>query len=218
MPPPNHHSRALLRRTALSLALAVLLGAGAIAPDAALAAHRHGLSRTARRGTAVYHVPAVTLRDLNDHPVALDRLMAQGRPVVLEFFFTSCPTICGLQNSTLAAAQAKLAAISPDIRLISISIDPGFDTPARLRAYAKPFHPLPNWRLLTGRAADITRVMSAFHATYPGGNKYLHQPLIYVRAADTPVWRRIDGLLTASQLVAEYRDVIARAPTTVSAR
>ncbi|MGC8475139.1 MAG: SCO family protein [Acetobacteraceae bacterium] len=205
----------LPRRVLLSATAALLLPR--VRP--ALADSRHySVSGTASRREAVYPVPQVTLRDRFNRPVALRTLLAPGHAVVMEFFFTSCPTICGLQNSTLAVAQHRLVALSPGIRLVSISIDPGFDTPARIRRYAKPYAPLPNWSLLTGSQHAVQAVLSAFDATFPGGNKYLHEPLVYIRPANSPVWRRTNGLLTASQLVAEFRDVIAHTPPMVAAR
>lgn len=216
MPQRNPMIPPMGRRAAIALSASALIGASLGATPAE--ATTYSDSGTTVQTTADYRVPAVTLRDRFDHPVRLDRFLAAGRPVVMEFFFTSCPTICGLQNATLAVAQRQFVKISPNMLVVSISIDPAFDTPARIRAYAKPFQPLPNWHLLTGRPSDVNQVLSAFDATYPGGNKYLHEPLIYIRPATGNTWRRINGLLDSHQLVAAYRDVLSSAGMTASAR
>ena len=82
-------------------------------------------------------------------------------PVVLQFIFTTCPSICPMMTSTLSGAQGEMG---EGARLVSISIDPEFDTPARLREYAKRFKAGPRWRFLTGGRDDVIAVQKAFGA------------------------------------------------------
>jgi protein SCO1/2 len=194
---------AISRRSALIFAMLTVL-----APRTRLAA-AHLASQGVVRTTASYVIPRITLTDMLDHKIRLDRLLAADKAAIVEFFFTSCTSICGLQASALSTAQAQIAAVGRDCSMLSISIDPEFDTPARLREYAEGFKPAANWYLLTGRQRDIERVMASFDARYPGDNKMLHQPYTFIRLSPAHAWRRVEGMLDGDELVAEYCDVIA---------
>src|ERR1700694_4452396 len=55
----------------------------------------------------------------------------RGRAVVISFIFTRCSEVCPLITAQLARAQAEMrsAGMSSTVRFISISVDPGIDTP-----------------------------------------------------------------------------------------
>ena len=157
-----------------------------------------------KRGEAGYSPPAVTLRNRHGETVRLDRLLAQERPVVLQFIFTSCATICPVLSAGMAQAKRQLLETAPDTRLVSISIDPTFDTPARLEAYAERFDAGTEWTFLTGRPSDIRKVIVAFDALYEAGNKMYHRPYTYLRDGGAETWLRLDGLMSASALAKEH--------------
>ncbi len=70
-----------------------------------------------------------------------------GRPYVLSTFFTSCRSIC----PAVMSAVRQLRARAPDLRCVSVTIDPDNDTPAVLEAYGKSYGADGDgWRLLTG--------------------------------------------------------------------
>jgi cytochrome oxidase Cu insertion factor (SCO1/SenC/PrrC family) len=175
-----------------------------------LAAGAGSAERYSRR-TAAYPVPDVTLVDQGGAVVRLAEELGRPGPVLLQFLFTSCTTVCPALAGTFAAAQERL----PGARLLSISIDPDEDTPARLAAYGRRFGAGPRWRLLTGRLADVIAVERAFGAYR--GNKMRHEPLTWARAAPGQPWLRLDGLPTAAELVAEVRRLAAAAPVAAAA-
>ena len=83
-------------------------------------------------------VPDVRLVDQDGAPLQLASY--QGRRVVLTFIYTRCPDaeFCPLLNQQFAALQ-KIVKSTPalsDVRLLSISFDPEFDTPQVLKAHA----------------------------------------------------------------------------------
>ncbi|RMD88898.1 MAG: SCO family protein, partial [Alphaproteobacteria bacterium] len=157
---------------------------------------------------AAYEAPSVTLYNEDGAAVELDRLLRRPGPVVLQFIFTSCATICPVLSAGLSQAQEALLARDPSTRLISISIDPEYDTPARLKAYAARYHAKRNWIFLTGRLGDIRKVITAFDALYQAESKMYHRPYTYLRAGPEAGWVRLEGLLAESTLLAEFETVL----------
>ncbi|HXM71227.1 MAG TPA: SCO family protein, partial [Thermoanaerobaculia bacterium] len=136
---------------------------------------------------ADYRPPDVTLVDQAGARVRLADALSAGGPVLVQFIFTSCSTICPVLSGTFAAVQGAL----PEARLVSISIDPDVDTPARLAEYARRFKAGPRWRLLGGRLEDVIAVESAFDAYR--GNKMRHEPLTFIHPGPRRPWLRLEG-------------------------
>lgn len=155
------------------------------------------------RSLHAYTIPDVVLVDADARPVRLRELLASDDPVMLNFIFTTCSTICPVMVKVFADVPSRLGAAAKDLRMISISIDPDNDTPAQLKSYAKNFGDGLRWRLLTGRAEDIKNVQRAFDSYR--GDKMSHEPLTLIRHARAKSWVRIDGFANPDELVREYR-------------
>ena len=157
-----------------------------------------------KRSFADYPAPAVTLRNRNGQKVDFAELMEFDGPVLLNFIFTSCATICPVQSATFGQVQPDLAAIEDDYLMVSVSIDPEYDTPRRLRDYADLHAARDNWVMLTGAFNDIFAVVRAFDAVYKGENKMYHRPLTFLRQGKDTPWLRLEGLLGSEELAEEY--------------
>ncbi len=78
--------------------------------------------------------------------------------VVANFVFTSCSTKCLAVLDRMANVQ-RLAADAPDVRLLSLTIDPRTDSPEALAKFANRFGADPNrWLFLTGDKAELDRL------------------------------------------------------------
>lgn len=161
-----------------------------------------------QRSVRSYTVPDVVLTDSNGRPVRLRELLANGDPVMMNFVFTTCGTICPVMVKVFADVPARLGAQSKNLHLISISIDPDNDTPAQLKAYAKNFAVGKHWTFLTGRMQDIKAVQLAFDGYR--GDKMNHEPLTLMRQAAGRPWIRIDGFANPDELVSEYRKAVVQ--------
>jgi protein SCO1 len=85
--------------------------------------------------------------------------LIKGRVVTINFFFTSCTTICPRATANLRQVQEALGErLGRDVRMISITVDPGKDTPKVLHAYTTRHHTKPGWYFMTGRMQDIDRI------------------------------------------------------------
>ena len=73
-----------------------------------------------------------------------------GKVFLLEFFFTTCPTICPKMNQNLVSIQNSFPE-RPDFGIASITINPDYDTVKVLKDYADQYGVKnPNWNFLTG--------------------------------------------------------------------
>lgn len=202
-------SQLSLRFNALLLSLAVTASGAALADDTAPAASTHDHSPMA--GTSMsrmnYVVPNIELVSENGKTVSLAKELDDGRPVVMNFIFTTCETSCPLSSATFSQFQRKLVAERDSVHLVSISIDPEQDTPARLREYAKKFGAGPQWQHYTGTSAASIAAQRAFGAYR--GDKMSHTPITLLRAAPGKPWLRIDGFVTPDQLMEQYHGLLA---------
>jgi protein SCO1 len=194
---------------ALALAIITIGGANVQADTADRAADEHAQHRApapeavpaAGRTTANYSVPDLRLVRQDGAVVNLRSELADDRPVVLAFIYTSCTTVCPLTSHTLSELQSKLGSNRDRVHLVSISIDPEQDTPSRLRQYAKTYNAGPEWQHYTGTRDASEAAQRAFDV-YRGA-KMDHSTATLVRPSPGGPWVRLGGFATADQLYAE---------------
>ena len=169
--------------------------------------HRHHkVSAGLQRSQASYTVPEVTLINQDGKPQSLPALLDTSRPVMLNFIFTSCTAICPAMSATFSNVQTQLGSDSDKVLMISVSIDPEYDTPEALSAYARRFDAGQQWQFLTGSLDDSIAVQRAFEADR--GDKMNHAPLTLLRATPESQWVRYEGFATAADLVKECRSML----------
>jgi protein SCO1/2 len=109
-------------------------------------------------------VPAFTLTAGDGRPMSADDL--RGQVWIADFIFTRCPSQCPMLTANMAKVQKALPADPAGVvRLVSFSVDPAYDTPEVLRAYAERFGAdTTRWAFLTGdRQALYTLIREGFH-------------------------------------------------------
>jgi protein SCO1/2 len=107
-------------------------------------------------------LPAVSLIDQHGATVSLASL--KGKPVLIDFVYTSCVSTCPLLTEKMAAIAHQLGpALGADVTIVSITLDPEHDRPAELAKYAKSHDADENgWIFLTGTPAQIDQVLAQF--------------------------------------------------------
>ena len=79
----------------------------------------------------------------------------EGKVYVVEFFFTTCPTICPRMNRNLVQIQNTFSEFE-DFGVASFTINPEYDTQEVLKTYAEDYGITnPNWHLMTGNQEAI---------------------------------------------------------------
>jgi protein SCO1 len=81
-----------------------------------------------------------------------------GHVWVADFMFTTCPGPCPRMSSQMHQVQLATAK-TPDVKLVSFTVDPAHDTPAVLAAYAKHFlADRSRWYFLTGPQTSLNNL------------------------------------------------------------
>jgi len=101
-------------------------------------------------------VPSFSFTDQNGNTVTNKDY--EGKVYVLEFFFTTCPTICPRMNRNLVQIQEEFKGFD-NFGVASFTINPEHDTVEVLKAYAKSYKITnPNWHLMTGNEEQIYKL------------------------------------------------------------
>jgi len=177
-----------------------------------IAALAHGQEATAAtkpgytKTIVKYEVPDVTLINQDGAKVRIKELLLSDKPVLVDFIFTTCTTICPVLSANYNNFQRQGEAKTGHYRLISISVDPENDTPKAMKCYLGRYQAKPGWDFLTVSQSDIDKVLIAMNAKTT--NKMDHYPLILIKSPSQESWARINGLIGTDPLMKEYQDVI----------
>lgn len=101
-------------------------------------------------------VPAFSFTDQNGKIITNKDY--EGKVFVVEFFFTTCPTICPRMNANLIKIQNTFEEFK-NFGVASFTINPDYDTPEILKAYAEKYGVTnANWHLMTGDKETIYKL------------------------------------------------------------
>lgn len=106
----------------------------------------------------VGEVPAFTLVDESGDAFTRDEMLAADKTWVIGFVFTRCASTCPAISRAMLSFQAQIerSKLDDHVELLTVTVDPEYDTPEVLTAYADSIGAdLDNWRFLTGDAAAI---------------------------------------------------------------
>jgi protein SCO1/2 len=141
-------------------------------------------------------LPDVSLIDQNGSTVSLASL--KGKPVLIDFIYTSCASTCPMLTAKMAAiAHALGPALGADVRIVSITLDPEHDNPAELAKYAKSHYASGNgWIFLTGTPAQIDQVLAQFklRRTREGDGSITHSVSAFLLGPDGHQVRQYNAL------------------------
>ncbi len=100
---------------------------------------------------------SMDLVDQEGEPVNLQTF--RGQPWFANIIFTRCPGPCARMTQKMRQLQEALPAEASEVRLVSLTTDPDFDTPEVLSQYARKFGAdTRSWKFLTGTKEEIVRV------------------------------------------------------------
>lgn len=131
----------------------------------AISNHKNGETGLVKIGPA----PKFELTDQNGTKVNNKTYL--GKVYLVEFFFTTCPSICPIMNKNMVGIQNEFFG-NPNFGIASISIDPKHDSSQVLKEHAKAIGvKSSNWHLLTGDKEYIFNIANKGFNLYAGENK-----------------------------------------------
>lgn len=158
--------------------------------------------------TVKLKLPDSPLIDQDGQPQRLVSDVLGDKIVVASFVYTSCTTVCPVVSSLFSQLQSRLGGLlGNQVRLVSLSVDPQRDTPARLKDYAASHGAKPGWLWLTGAQPEVTAALKGF-GTYTANYKD-HPVVIMIGDARSGQWVRYYGFQDPDRLAAQVRQVVA---------
>ncbi|HJT27963.1 MAG TPA: SCO family protein [Pyrinomonadaceae bacterium] len=126
--------------------------------------------------------------------------LMKDKTVIIDTFFATCQASCLPMNRNLAQIQEGLGdRLGKDVHILSISVDPGVDTPPLLKAYAKKLNAKPGWYFLTGDKESIEFILKKLGQFVDDKNDHLN---IFLIGNDrTGLWKKAFGLAKSEELM-----------------
>lgn len=197
-----------MSRSVLSaLTLSAILAAPALAapPADPHAGHQHQHSKPAEpappqpSGAASYFGDVVLIdQDGRQHRLYSD--LIKGKTVVIDVMFTSCTGVCPVLSRTFAQIQEHVGdRLGKDVYLLSFSVDPTNDTPAKLKEYAGRFGARPGWYFLTGPKENVDAALKKLGQYVE--TREAHQNIFIIGNDRTGLWKKAFGLADAKDIL-----------------
>jgi len=126
--------------------------------------------------------------------------LMKDKTVIIDTFFATCQASCLPMNRNLAQIQEGLGdRLGKDVNILSISVDPGVDTPTLLKAYARKLNAKPGWYFLTGDKESIEFILKKLGQFVDDKNDHLN---IFLIGNDrTGLWKKAFGLAKSEELM-----------------
>src|SRR5215211_1125240 len=155
--------------------------------------HSHMSKTAAEPSPAQKYFSDVELINQDGKKVRFYSDVLKGKTVVVNAFFTTCTSVCPPMNRNMEKIQEALGErVGRDVFLVSITVDPETDTPARMKEYAQKFHAGPGWVFLTGKKENLD------WALYKLGqyveNKDDHKTVFIIGNEPTGLWKKAFGI------------------------
>ena len=183
------------RAAAVSLVLA-------LAASAAQAQESSKLQEGARK-----YFTDVVLIDQHGQEQRLYSDLISGRVVLIHSMFSTCSGVCPVMAAKLQKVQDFLGErLGKDTVILSVTVDPETDTPAKLAEYAERFGARPGWYFLTGAPENVEFALRRLGHYVE--DKEAHSPVMIMGNEPTGLWKKAMGLADASKIVAIFESVL----------
>lgn len=156
--------------------------------------------RELENGDTVYHtIPDFIFTNQNGDLIKTEDL--EGKIIVANFFFTSCPSICPVMTKQMKRLQGLLEQDSASVVFLSHTIDPEHDSIPRLKAFAERYEANEyNWYFLRGEMDYLYEIAKTGYLSSalvddqePGG--FLHSPFFVLVDKERRIRGMYDGTI-----------------------
>jgi protein SCO1/2 len=131
----------------------------------------------------------------------------KGKTVVVNAFFTSCTSVCPPMNRNMEKIQQALGdRVGRDVFLVSLTVDPEVDTPARLKEYAQKYHAGAGWVFPTGKKENLDWALYKLGQYVEDKND--HQTVLIIGNEPTGLWKKAFGMANVAELIQIVESVV----------
>jgi protein SCO1/2 len=163
--------------------------------------------RTEAVSPAERYFTDVPLINQNGETMRLYSDLIKGKIVIINAFFTSCEGSCPVVAATLAKIQAWLGnRLGKDVIIISMSVDPETDMPAKLKAYAERFKAKPGWFFLTGKKENVDLALQKLGQYVE--QRENHLSIMIIGNEPTGLWKKAFGLAKPEAVIEVIASVL----------
>jgi protein SCO1 len=204
---PNQTTKLISRKIVMAVMIffTVIFSAFPVMAEKLNTAEQNDSAPDFTRSTVNYDIPNVEVIRKDGKKLSFIKEMDDGRPVIMNFIFASCSAICPMLSHVFSQVQTKLGKDSQKVHLMSFSIDPENDTPAKLSEYAKKFGAGQQWDYYTGSINSSIAIQKAFNVYR--GDKMNHASVILMRTTLGKPWLRLEGFMSPDAVIREYHSL-----------
>jgi protein SCO1 len=153
----------------------------------------------------------VILLDQDGKPRRLYTDLMKDKTVVINAMFTTCKDSCPVMAHNFASLQDWLGdRLGTEANVLSFSVDPETDTPARLKEYAARFHARPGWYFLTGSKDNVNWALSKL-GLYTA-QKEQHLNIFLIGNDRTGLWKKAFGMAKPTDTIQVLNSVLNDRP------
>jgi protein SCO1 len=149
----------------------------------------------------ITNLPDVQLVSMLEKKSTLKNEIEADAPIIINFVFTTCSTICSVQTLVLSQAKQLFDNSLKNTKILTFTIDPDNDTPAQLRKFSSSFNIDTGWIFYTGTYDAMLHVQKFFNVYR--GSKANHPPIILMKKNKTAPWVRMEGFPKPQDIVAQ---------------
>lgn len=171
-----------------------------------VAAQNQHIDTTKPLAGAASYFRDLKLVDQDGKTVDLYQDLMDGKIVVINSFFATCHGSCPILSSAMNNIEKNFGETAKKLSLVSITVDPENDTPAKLKEYARQLKAPANWRFLTGSKAQVNAALGKLGMAVE--NREAHQNLIIVGNLSTGLWKKVLGIAKADDIIKAVRGVV----------
>jgi protein SCO1/2 len=169
-------------------------------------------AQDARQQAAQKYFTDVELVNQNGEKMRLYSDLLKDKVVVINFFFATCKGTCLPMNRNIEKVQAVFGdRLGKDAYIISISVDPTVDTPARLKEYAAKINARPGWYFITGDKANVEFALKKLGQYVESRED--HTNIVLIGNERTGLWKKAFGLAKSDELNKVVVSVLNDQPT-----
>ncbi|MGH7865235.1 MAG: SCO family protein [Candidatus Binataceae bacterium] len=150
-------------------------------------------------------LPDLPMTDQNGRATSLASL--KGKPVLIDFIYTTCNSTCPLQTAKMAKVARLLGPrLGSQVMIVSLTLDPETDSVAKLRDYAARYGAdARGWLFLTGQPKTVDEALARFrvHRERADDGQVAHVAAAFLLGADGRQIRQYNALVVAPDAVVD---------------